>query len=216
MIVEVSPTYIVSDEENSESNNNPDVEEQEIHHETALSCMGCEKHYTDLEIRSVCLKCEMSHHVKCLVNDMCLRCTRKKHILENRERAKKKQAQQAMQMLAKSQKRFKMINEDDTVLIPIPDVDRGHLDPANLHAIVLKKGENSTFQLGTRHGIIKSYFSRNQFNSCSEKFLTRSDVPMDKMLSVREANREESKSHGLTGQGFQKCSCTGKCVTVAV
>ena len=96
-----------------------------------------------------------------------------------------------------------------TVMVPIPDVDRGRADLRNIKAVVIKVHDDGMYELGTEHGILKNLYSRNQFSPCIEKFIDISDVPTDQIkISLREAAK--SSSVGL-GQGFFKCHCTTGC-----
>ena len=64
-------------------------------------------------------------------------------------------------MLERSAKLFRPVNIDDTVLLPVEDVDRSKLDPPNLHALVIDIiGED---KLAVTSGILKSVFSKHQF-----------------------------------------------------
>ena len=87
--------------------------------------------------------------------------------------------------------------------VPIPDVDRGRLDPPNITAVLQEHdSETGLYTLGTKAGTLNTRFSRNQFNLMNQKFLTTADVPEDVTLSVREAARLHSNAGG---QGFFKC-----------
>ena len=95
--------------------------------------------------------------------------------------------------------------------VPIPDVDRGRLDPPNITAVVQEHdSETGLYTLGTKAGTLNTRFSRNQFNLMNQKFLTTADVPEDVTLSVREAARLHSNAGG---QGFFKCLCQTACLT---
>ena len=95
--------------------------------------------------------------------------------------------------------------------VPIPDVDRGRLDPPNITAVLQEHdSETGLYTLGTKAGTLNTRFSRNQFNLMNQKFLTTADVPEDVTLSVREAARLHSNAGG---QGFFKCLCQTACLT---
>ena len=53
-----------------------------------------------------------------------------------REMAKKRQNLQADKMLEQSNKRFKSAEEGENVNVPIPEVDRGCLDPPNFTDVI--------------------------------------------------------------------------------
>ena len=121
--------------------------------------------------------------------------------------ARKRQNLQADKMLEQSNKRFKSAEEGENVNVPIPEVDRGRLDPPNFTDVIQETG---LYTLGTKAGTLNTRFSRNQFNLMNQKFLTTADVPEDVTLSVREAARLHSNAGG---QGFFKCLCQTACLT---
>ena len=96
------------------------------------------------------------------------------------------------------------------MLVPIPDVDKGKIDQPNIPAVVLTKDPNTgMFTLGTRHGMLESQYSHNQFEPVRERFIVETDVP-----SVEIGVREAARLHSLNGgQGVFKCTCTTKCLT---
>ena len=56
--------------------------------------------------------------------------------------------------------------------VPIPDVDRGRLDPPNITAVLQEHdSETGLYTLGTKAGTLNTRFSRNQFNLMNQKFL---------------------------------------------
>ena len=95
--------------------------------------------------------------------------------------------------------------------VPIPDVDRGRLDPPNITAVLQEHdSETGLYTFGTKAGTLNTRFSRNQFNLMNQKFLTTADVPEDVTLSVREAACLHSNTGG---QGLFKCLCQTTCLT---
>ena len=97
------------------------------------------------------------------------------------------------------------------MLVPVPSVDKAKLESGNLLAIVLEiTDDNTQYKLGTRSGILDGFFHRNQFQVTLNNFLSSDDVPKDVKLSVRTAAIKESSGKG---QGYLRCSCTGKCLT---
>ena len=112
-------------------------------------------------------------------------------------------------MLERSNKRFKPAEDGDNVNVPIPEVDRGRLDPANFTAVVQNHNEETgLFTLGTKVGTLKTQFSRNQLELLTQKCLTTDDVPQNVEIGVREAACLHSNTGG---QGFFKCQCQTKC-----
>ena len=140
--------------------------------------------------------------------DLCYLCDRKQEITAERDGARRKQHDQAQQMQLVSTMRFKKAEVGDTVMVPIPLVDRGRAEFTNAKAVVLKIDESGTYKLGTRHGILKQLYTRNQFNPCEQQFLSIDDVPQEREISLREAANADSMGHG---QGFIKCTCSMFC-----
>jgi hypothetical protein len=63
--------------------------------------------------------------------------------------------------------------------------------------------------LGTKHGILKSTYSRNNFELRKNPNLLTLDKTNDKIeITVREASKVESL---VGGQGMVKCNCTSQC-----
>ena len=80
-------------------------------------------------------------------------------------------------------------------------MDRECAEFSNIKAVVVRIEDNGTYKLGTKHGLIKQLFTRNQFTPCVENFLDVTDVPIsqEKEVSVREVAKLDSIG---TGQGF--------------
>lgn len=87
-------------------------------------------------------------------------------------------------------------------------MDRSRAEFSNAKAVVLSVETNGTYKLGTKHGILKSHYTRNQFTVCAEEFVSIDDVSMEKDITLREVARLDSVG---TGQGFFKCLCSLKC-----
>ena len=90
-----------------------------------------------------CYECQR-HGVKCKL------CQRKDNISEQREGAKKRQIREADKMLQNTQKRLKVVDVGHTVMIPVPDVDKGKIDQNQLPAIIMAITDAGLYQLGTR------------------------------------------------------------------
>ena len=125
-------------------------------------------------------------------------------------------------MLKNYAKRFPPAAIGDTVMVPIPDVDRGRAEFPNVKAVVievvilranknaqkcLQANDNATYKLGTEHGRLKQLYTRNEFTPCIEKFLGVENVPANE-ISLREAATAGAMG---SGQGFVKCGCTKGC-----
>ena len=96
-----------------------------------------------------------------------------------------------------------------TVQVPVPDVDRGPGDLLNILAYIVKiNKQHMTYQLATKHGIKKGWFSRNMFHICKQKLISPESLDLNTEKTLREINA----LHSITGgQGFLKCNCSGKC-----
>lgn len=139
---------------------------------------------------------------------LCLLCKRLRDIEGTRRGARKGQQRAADAMVASTSKRLKPIEEGDTVLIPVSNFDRGRIDHRNIMGYVLDKDETGKMTVGTRHGVISYPFMRNQLEACSSNMLSIEDVEVENIIPLRTAVAAESLGHG---QGYFKCSCTGKC-----
>lgn len=136
---------------------------------------------------------------------MCKICERKNKISEARTACKISLKRQAEEMLNKSNKKFPPVNIGQTVLVKIPEVDRGRTAPRNVMGVVMNVTDN-LYQLGTKSGIIQKMYARNEFQVANEQFLKVSDVP-SKQVSLRTAAAVESQSK----QGFVRCGCRNYC-----
>ena len=126
-------------------------------------------------VADACKKCSSICHENCLKDNLCNLCSKEHEMVLQRAGAKRKQQDQADKMLERSAKRFKPAEINDTVLVPIPDLDRGRCDYPNIKAVVLEihPGGHS-WKLGTKSGVLDQWYSRNQFqptleNSCPLK-----------------------------------------------
>ena len=96
-----------------------------------------------IQAEEAAIEAENSEEIqKCNVcknlNELCRICIRRKNIADSRNVAKRKQGENAEKMVAQSNKRFKPAEFGENVNVPIPDVDRGKLDPQNFTAVVTK------------------------------------------------------------------------------
>ena len=69
-------------------------------------------------------------------NGLCQLCQRCSDTKEQKRGAKRAQEFQCEDKLERSAMQFRPVNIDDTVLVPVEDVDRLKLGPPNLHALV--------------------------------------------------------------------------------
>ena len=87
-----------------------------------------------------------------------------------------------------------------SVVMAVPKVDRGPLDPSNIHAVITDR-KNDVYQLGTRAGIIKGWFPRSALRATKTNEVGVADA--GRALGLREAFREQSM---FVGQGMQHCT----------
>lgn len=138
---------------------------------------------------------------------LCEICIRHKQIRKAREASKVASEKQAIKMMQGSSKKFPPAGVGDTVLVKIPEVDRGRLAPRNVMAVVMNKTSDSDlYQLGTSSGIIQKYYARNEFQMSDTSFLNVQDVP-EKEIPLRKIAANETNSK----QGFVKCACKNYC-----
>ena len=113
-------------------------------------------------------------------------------------------------MLIKSTQRFEPAAVGTTVMVPVTDVDRGRCEFRNIKAVVLECMSNGLYKLGTKHGVLKQAYSRNQFTPVKESFLELAEVPKDKEVSVREVAREDSLGTGEEPRGLREAGKIGR------
>lgn len=138
----------------------------------------------------------------------CLVCSKMAMVGEARKGCKRKQEEQAEKMLQQSNKRFKPAEEGMTVMVRVPDVDRGRAEFLNVKAVVICVETNGLYKLGTKHGVLPQLFSRNQFSPCAGSFLSVEEVPQNVEISLREVAKKDSIGGG---QGYFRCTCRTKC-----
>jgi len=134
------------------------------------------------------------------------------------------QEKTAKKMLSANIRSIQKVTIGDKVLLRVPDVDKGPLDPNNLVCIVLEE-KNGLFKLACQVGVLDVYYAFNSFFKTKlEGSFTIEKIPkvIDKKtgneteeyvkLGIREAVRLLSVG---TGQGFIKCNCiiNAKCST---
>lgn len=125
-----------------------------------------------------------------------------------RQDAREGQEKSRAEMLRTTRSKMVPLMENDGVLVPVSEFDRGRLDCRNVPGVVLKV-HNDMYQVGTKHGIINTMLSRNQIIEANFQMVTADQVK-DTVLPMRSIAQLHSR-HG--GQGFKKCSCNGKCGT---
>ena len=130
-------------------------------------------------------------------------------IVEARKDSFRNLQQQAKRLKLQSNRLFPPLNIGTSVTLQIPEVDRSKSDRRNVLAVVLEVTKENLYKLGTKNGILRPLYSRNQIQQCQQQFLEISDVP-NKEIALRTCAKLQSVG---SGQGFRKCSCTKGCIT---
>ncbi|XP_068227685.1 SCAN domain-containing protein 3-like [Palaemon carinicauda] len=139
------------------------IEQGRIAESCAINCNSCGQN----------IPCHPSGQFCSTVNDnvddpvFCCLCTRNRSIQAERRESKIQQEKQAKIMKDKSVKCFKAVLAGDTVMVSIPLVGRGRAEFANAKAIITETMDGGTYKLGTKHGLLKQVYSRNQFTLCA-------------------------------------------------
>ena len=131
---------------------------------------------------------------------------RETNIRQGRLKAKRGQNKQIQRMVKHSNKRIRLTEAGENVLIPIPTLDRrSPFDPQNLPGVILEIRDDGMYRIGTVSGVLDSMYMASQFQPSMSKFITPEDVP-DKQVSLREAIL-----HSSFGKHRLQCNCTGDC-----
>ena len=118
------------------------------------------------------------------------------------------QVKQAKRMMKGTESKYPPANVGDTVLVPVPDVDKGKMDSRNL--VVLERNEQEgLYRLGTTSGTLSQQYTRGEIIPVKGQFLTPDQVD-SQVKSVRTVAKEQSSTGG---QGFKKCNCLKSCDT---
>ena len=72
----------------------------------------------------------------------------------------------------------------NTVMVPVPDIDRGRWECRNIKAVVVDCQPNGLYRLGTKLRLLNQAYSRNQFTPVKQKFILISEVPKEKEISL--------------------------------
>ena len=116
--------------------------------------------------------------------------------------------EQAQSMLTKSARRYKQAKVGDSVMVHLPELDRGRCEFPNVHAVVLEINEAGLYKLGTRNGLLNGLYSRNQFEPLPIPLLSTSEVNTGENIPLRTVANIQSQG---AGQGFIKCGCVKTC-----
>ena len=111
---------------------------------------------------------------------------RKNKITEKRKIVKSNMQTQAFKMTRLAREKFPQGKVGDTVKVRVPGVDRGRFDSRNLLGVIMEGDViKDLYRIGTKDGIINSWYARNQFNTCTEGTANIADVPSVN-ISLRE------------------------------
>ena len=106
-------------------------------------------------------------------------------------------------MASRSNFLFPNLKVGASVVVSVSEFDRGPLDDNNIPELITEV-KNDKYKVATAAGILKHLVSRNALQEVSSFTLKIGDVPLDKVVSLREA----AAVHSLyNGQGFVKCNC---------
>ncbi|KAK3922746.1 SCAN domain-containing protein 3 [Frankliniella fusca] len=154
-----------------------------------------------------CSECLQPLHADCGRAGKCTLCARAASIAGERSAASSSLKKQAEKMLKTSRQRFPPAAVGDTVIIPVPDVDRGRGDPRNVICVVVEVTEDNLYRLGNKQGRLNTLLARSMFTVRKEKFISVEDVP-DTYMALRSMATAQSLSGG---QGYVRCACKTGC-----
>ena len=98
----------------------------------------------------------------------------------------------------------------DNVLVPIPSVDRGRGDAANLLSVIIEENDGK-FRIATKEGVLSTWLERNSLAATKYCSLTTADVQnLKNEYTLRELVRLGSVG---TGQGYRRCTCRTNCTS---
>lgn len=123
------------------------------------TCSSCEMPVPLPEVY-LCTSCTAVLHWQCgfpiTAGDgvLCQICHGRAQTVRNRAEARKGQIAAATAMKEKTAALLDPINVGDSVLVPVPRVDRGPADPPNLMGVVIEI-KNDVYLVGTRGGVLK-------------------------------------------------------------
>ena len=130
--------------------------------------------------------------------------SRMEKIAACRKRASEAQHVQAERMVKRSRVDLQAGAIGDNVAVPIPLVDRGRGDPRNILGVIIDRNEHDMYTIAVSQGILKTKYTRIDFDLCPQKLLSIADVNTTDRVSLREALKKSASG----GQGFTKCNCS--------
>ena len=97
-----------------------------------------------------------------------------------------------------------MIHTRNTVIDEDTNIRGCRGNPRSILGVIMDVTDMDQYKIAVKYGVLKGHYSRNQFDLCPHKLLTKNDVNTESMISLREAVVRQSASGG---QGFVKCNC---------
>ena len=129
---------------------------------------------------------------------------RKNKVTEKREILKSNLQTQAFKMTRLPREKFLQGKVGDTVKVRVPGVDRGRCDSRNILGVIMEADlSEDLYRIGTKNGILNSWYARNQLSTCLEGTANIADVPSVN-ISLRKC---AGKASLFRGQGYRKCNC---------
>ena len=133
---------------------------------------------------------------------------RKNKVTEKRKIGKSNLQTQAFKMIRLAREKFSQGKVGDTVKVRVPDVDRGRYDSRNILGVIMEADlTKDLYGIGTKDGILNSWYARNQFSTCTEGTVNIADI-----ASVNVSLRKcAGKASLFRGQGYRRCNCKTSC-----
>ena len=104
-----------------------------------------------------------------------------------------------------AREKFPQGKVSDTVKVRVPDVYCGRCDARNILGVKMEADlTKDLYRIGTKDGkILNSWYTRNQFSTCTQGTVNIADVPSVN-ISVREF---AGKASLFGGQGYRQRNC---------
>ena len=116
-------------------------------------------------------------------------------------------------MIKHTNKKIKLSEVGDNVLVPIPLVDKRSLvDPLNVPGVVLQRSEDGMYKIEKTTGVLNNLYISSQFQSSQTDFLAPEDV-LNRSVTLREAilkssfGRYKLISNCNGGCNSNRCKC---------
>ena len=92
-------------------------------------------------------------------------------------------------------------------MIRVPELDRGHLTPRIVLAVVVDVNTSGLYLLGTKEGVLEWLYARNEFTTADNNFIEAHNVPSSSP-SLRSTTMIMSGSKQYCID--KKCKCRSK------